>query len=103
MRVNLARGVRRIWVIGTALWIPYSIYHYRITCSFYFYPKFIRCPSLHGDIDYTTNQYYVQYFMTLIEKAIGVPILVFVLGTVVLWVGRWVAKGFRPSQPQTGG
>ena len=41
-------------------------------------------------------------FRALIEAAIGVPVLVFVFGALVIWVGRWVAKGFRPSQPQAG-
>jgi hypothetical protein len=51
---------------------------------------------------YTTNEYCAQYFMALIEAVIGIPVLVFVFGTLVLWVSRWIAKGFRPSEPHAG-
>jgi hypothetical protein len=94
VKVNFAGGLRRIWIIGTILWIACSLYHYGTTCSVY--PEAIHCWSLRGYYDYT----FVQFFMTLIETEIGIPVLVFAFGTVVLWVGRWVAKGFQPSQHQ---
>ena len=100
MRVNLARGLRRIWIAGTIPWIVYCLYHYSTKC--FIYPEAIRCWSLRGN-SYSYDGYTtVQYFMTLIEAAITPPVLVFVLGTVIFWVGRWIAKGFQPSQPQAG-
>jgi hypothetical protein len=37
-----------------------------------------------------------------LEFAIATPILAFLLGAMALWIGRWIAKGFRPSEPQAG-
>jgi hypothetical protein len=80
VKFNLARGLYRIGVIGAILWIAYSLYHYDNNwCIIY-------------DI--------VVFYMTFIEPVIGVPVFSFVLifGTMILWVGLWVANGFRSDK-----
>jgi hypothetical protein len=51
-----------------------------------------------GPIYYTPD----GFFTAVTEATFGVPIAAFLIGAVALWVGRWVAKGFRPSQHQAG-
>jgi hypothetical protein len=94
VKLNLAEGLFRIWVVGTILWSLYSIFDYFGRC--HFYPNEINCR-------YRSNDYLVynrgEFSAVFLGWTIGVPIGAFLIGVVALRVGRWIAKGFRPSQP----
>jgi hypothetical protein len=96
VKINLVRGLRRAWLIGSLLWIIYWSWHYYDAClrdsSEYFWCYFNGISPT-----YYTHEH---FFTELLEFAIGTPVLVFILGAVALWIGRWVAKGFRPSESQ---
>jgi hypothetical protein len=42
------------------------------------------------------------FYTELPEFVIGALVLIFLIGAVALWIGRSVANGFRPAEPQTG-
>jgi hypothetical protein len=93
MKVNLARGLCRAWLVGSLLWIIYWSWRYYKYCHHDFSEYFL-CYFGGGPSTYYTNE---RFYTELLEFVIGTPVLVFLLGAVALCVGRWIAKGFRPS------
>jgi hypothetical protein len=98
MTINLARGLRRTWLVGTISWIAYACWHYFGHCG------------IPGGLSYTRDKircdfggefiiYYPQteFFAKLLELVIGIPVLAFVVGAWAMWAGKWIAKGFGPS------
>ena len=98
MKINLACGLRRAWLVGSLLWMTYLVYYYDSRCDFYTdYIKYWNASRT----DYYPYTYH-EFVVTAIKSVIGVPALAFILGTIALRVGSWIAKGFRPSEPQVG-
>jgi hypothetical protein len=103
VKMNLARGLLRIWLVGTVSWLIYSAIHYYGDCVYHAitwrrepYPNIV-CSRSFG---FKREIYYLQenYVIDILVYVLGVPILAFVLGVAVLLASRWIAKGFRPSQ-----
>jgi hypothetical protein len=94
--INLARGLIRIWIVGTILWSSYWVFWYIDHCRFY--PQQIACWNSSRNY-YYDNQ---EFPLAFLGWTIGAPMMALLIGALALWVGRWIAKGFRPSQPQAG-
>ena len=69
MKINLARGLRRTWALGTILWIIYWVWHHpKGTC--YYYLKGVQClvSIANGIVD---HHYYL--YEDMLPDMIGVP------------------------------
>ena len=98
VKINHARGLRRAWLVGSLFWIIYWSWRYCRYCHHDF-PEYFLCYVGGGPSTYYTTE---RFYTELPEFVIGAPVLIFLLGAVALWIGRWVANGFRPAEPQTG-
>jgi hypothetical protein len=86
-------------MVGVIPWIAYSLWYYFGNCTPY------TDSSIHCYFDSKSMPTYYtpgKFFSDLIVSITDVPILAFLVGAVALRVGSWIAKGFRPSQPQPG-
>jgi len=100
--MNLPRGLRRAWLVATILWVVYWLGYYFVGCKYY--PAGVVANAFPYTQCYNVSYYtYIELFAAILKSMIGIPVLVFVLGAVVLWVGPWIAKGFRPSDHRFGG
>ena len=95
---NLAEEDGALPIDQECRWIVCLVGYYSSKCSFY--PGYIKYWNA------TRTDYYPYTYAELSEiiltPMIGTPLLVFLLGALALRVGRWIAKGFRPSQSQAG-
>ena len=92
-------------MVVTILWMVYWLGYYFVGCKYH--PKYWSSYSSNAfpytqcsfGIEYYNGVYYTyeELFTAILKPMIGIPVVVFVLGAVVLWVGSWIAKGFRPS------
>jgi hypothetical protein len=94
--MNLVRGLRRLWVVVTVCWLMYSTWSFRQHCYTarpqYSHDLFFECSWPH--------HYYSA--VELLLSVFLVPVVLFVMGLVGLWVGRWVLRGFGTSgDPET--
>jgi hypothetical protein len=87
--MNIARGLRRLWVVVTVSWLMYCAWSYQAHCQIarpqYSHDWFFECSG--GD----------RHYYSAIELCFWVflvPVLLFIMGLVALWVGGWVVRGF---------
>src|SRR5271166_142243 len=83
VNINLARGLHRTWVVCLILWVIYWTEVYDSSCSSWD----------QGTIKCDFNPFHAYYFYgagNIIEWFFGIPILIYILGAVALWAGRWV-------------
>ena len=87
--MNTARGLRRLWVVATVVWLIHSAWFYHVHCQIarpqYSHDWFFECSG--GEQHYYSAA-------ELLFPIFLVPVLLFILGLIALWVVRWVVRGF---------
>jgi hypothetical protein len=91
VRIQFRRGVLRIWIALSGVWICYWIWHYATVCYFDPDPGLVGCSIGKIDISpYTpSGRYTISVYldpMEILLKAFGIPIAVLATGWVVAWV-----------------
>src|SRR6266446_3218549 len=94
-KIELGRGLRRLWVTGTILWIIYWVWAYGVYCRPP-NPINIVCDWRPSD---PSSSYFYYSISDVLRWIFGVPVLAFALGLVALWAAFWIVRGFRPPRP----
>jgi hypothetical protein len=99
--MNLTRGLFRLWLVVSALWVAGCLWHFDFSCFFGDYPWCAWWIVSTTPID--PPQSGVQAYLIpltsmlsttyadVLAKTFGIPLAVFLLGFVLFWV----FKGFR--------
>lgn len=94
--MNLRRGMRRLWVLGSAAWVSYWAWHFGTLCALH--GNRIKCATGYSGSDpLTVIAVEADAPRMLVDIAIvtfGVPAIAALIGSAV----GWVVKGFVGRQ-----
>jgi hypothetical protein len=93
VKTNLNRGLFRLWLVGSILWVMYWVPAYYAHC---YKPSFIACT---WDSESVYSQYHDEEFViAVLLWLLGIPAVAFVLGIIASRVRLWIYRGFRSSE-----
>jgi hypothetical protein len=89
--MNIGRGLFRLWLIASVVWVGACLLRFDFSCFFGSYP-WCEWWMLHRVHYYfSSNNEYVE----TLALTFGVPIVAFIIGAAILWA----VKGFQREKP----
>ncbi len=90
--VNLWRGLIRLWIVGSLMWVVCLTGYALINCSTLpsgYSSISLYCPSSTGRAHYFADDIAVIVFSGPLAALIG--------SSIIIWAVLWVLRGFKPK------
>lgn len=95
--MNIRRGLLRLWMAGTGIWLIYWIWYYERTCDFV-KGEGLLCEDRSHAVGWVGNYFIGGPFVPpdllhIAVLTIGLPLAILCAGV----AARWVIRGFRSN------